>query len=223
MVRQNGILTRLGRAASNILGAAFSFVRRGCSSLGVWIMPIVVGALVAAALSGGLSFHRGAGQDGDQDKGAAVGEMPFSEVDLYYSDDYIRVVKTAQERGNDLLASFHALESAWNATSPATPLTIKLVSAPRTEPVTGRSAFPILTDNEVVDESSFSELRGLLDDLRTLILDGDGSGRGRLNRSGYNAHPADRGRGPTAGARSGGGQASVAGPAKLGPKPVSSL
>jgi hypothetical protein len=182
----------IGQTASNIMGGAVRLVRRAVSSLSVWMLPIIVGVLVAAALTGGLSLHQGAGAKSDPDSTTVLGERPFMTVNVYYPPDYIDVVKTANQDGRDLLADFAALDSAWNAASP-TPLVIKVVSSPLPEPITGKAASPILTATEVVDESSFKELRGLLEDLRTLILEGDGSGFGQLDRSGYQAQPGDRG------------------------------
>jgi hypothetical protein len=49
---------------------------------------------------------------------------------------------------------------------------------------------PIAKATVVVDETNFQELRPILEDIRSLILEGDGSGCGRLNRSGYHAQPA---------------------------------
>ena len=43
------------------------------------------------------------------------GEQPLVVVKLYYSSDYINVVRQAHERGHDILAGFKALESAWNS------------------------------------------------------------------------------------------------------------
>jgi hypothetical protein len=154
------------------------------------MLPIIVGSLVAAALTGGLSLHQGAGGKSDPDKSTVLGERPFMTVNVYYPTEFIDVVKAANQEGRDLLADFAALELAWNDAT-AVPLVIKVVSSPLAEPLTGKAASPILTATEVIDESSFGELRGLLEDLRMLILEGDGSGCGQLDRSGYQAQPAD--------------------------------
>ena len=49
-------------------GAASRLVWRAFSSLGVWIMPIVVGALTAVALNGTLNFRMGSGPNTGHDK-----------------------------------------------------------------------------------------------------------------------------------------------------------
>lgn len=217
-------LTAAGRAASRVAGAASRLVWRAFSSLGVWIMPIVVGALMAVALNGTLNFRMGSGPDPDHDRIAIDGEQPIFFVDLYYSGEYVKVVRSAHQQGDDILASALTFESAWNAASPAMPLTIKFVSSPHSEPVAENSArHRTFTTTAVVDETNFQELRPILDDIRNLILEGDGSGCGRLNRSGYQAQPAnaakilsgvprDTGRGPMSG-----------GPAKVAPRPNAKL
>jgi hypothetical protein len=42
-----------------------------------------------------------------------------------------------------------------------------------------------------LDPKSFRELRPLLTEIRTLILQGDGTGRGKMLDSGYEAEPAE--------------------------------
>src|SRR5215469_16582926 len=74
MVRQSQIIG-MGKAAFSATGAAIRLVRRAISALGVWMLPLIVGVLVAAALTGGLSLHRGAGTTPDQT--TALGERPF--------------------------------------------------------------------------------------------------------------------------------------------------
>jgi hypothetical protein len=161
---------------------------RTSSALGVWIMPIVVGALVAAAATGSSSWYRNACPD--YDDVIVRGERPFAVVTVYYPAKYIEVIKTAQREGHNVLRSFRALDSAWSAAAPATPLAIKTVYVPLPEPFTGRQVFPVLEASLVTDTSTFQSLLPILEDLRELILDGDGSGRGRLTRSRCAARPA---------------------------------
>jgi len=174
-----------------MIGAAFRLVRRPVSSLGVWFLPIVVGVLTAAALSGSLSFHRGSGLSPDHDKTVIDGEQPLSVVALYYSADYVEVVKKAHQQGRDILASIQTLESAWNAASPAMPLTIRFVARAPLDPVRENWVSPVLRTTAVIDETNFDELRPFLEDLRSMILEGDGSGYGWLRRTGYEAKPAE--------------------------------
>ncbi len=53
----------------------------------------------------------------------------------------------------------------------------------------------------MIEQANFADLLPILEELRRLILEGDGSGRGRLPRSGYHAEPADLGVNLPAGAR----------------------
>jgi hypothetical protein len=184
-----------------MMGAACRLVRRAVSSLSVWILPIVVAGLTAAALNGRLSFHRGSGLNPDHDQAVIQGEQPLSVIDLYYSAGYVEVVKRAHQQGSDILASIRTLEAAWNAASPAMPLTIRLVSSAPLEPGAENRASPILRATAAIDETSFDELRPILEDIRNLILEGDGSGYGRLRRSGYQAQPAEAGKNLWAGSR----------------------
>ncbi len=150
MTRQNKVI-QLAQAASNMMGAAAHLVYRAVSSLGVWLLPITVATLVAAALTGGLSLHRSAGPNAAQDI-TALGERPFMEVGLYYSHEYIDIIKQAGLERRDVLASFGTLDSAWHSTSAAGPLVIRLVTTSLPEPITGKAAAPILTATPVLDE-----------------------------------------------------------------------
>jgi hypothetical protein len=208
-----------------MMGAVFRLVRGAVASLGVWILPIVVAGLTAAALSGSLRFHRGSGPSfsPDRDKAATDAAKPLAVIDLYYSGDYIKVVKKAHQERHDVLASVRTLESAWNAASPGTPLTIEMVSSVLPEPIAGKSPPPRLRASSVMDESTFQDLRPILEDLRNLILEGDGTGYGRLRCSGYQAQPTDAGK--NLGARSGDTEAGFIkiSPAKRVPVPAETL
>jgi hypothetical protein len=45
----------------------------------------------------------------------------------------------------------------------------------------------------VIDQAKFAELLPILEELRSLIIEGDGSGRGRLPKSGLQAETVDAG------------------------------
>jgi hypothetical protein len=216
-------LIRTGQAASNMMGAAFGFVRHTVASLGVWLLPIVVGALTAAAVSGSLSLHRGSRPNADRDKVTVDAEKPLSVVELYYSGDYVKVVKRAHREQFDILADIKSLESAWNTALPATPLTIELVSSAVPESTVGKSPAPGLTVTAVVDETNFDELRPILEDVRNLILDGDGSGYGRLRCSGYQAQPTEPGKTFRPGSRGTDPDLTRISPARLAPGPAETL
>jgi hypothetical protein len=195
-------LTLVRQVASTMTDAANRLVRRTVASLGVWFMPIIVGALTVAALTGSLSFHRGSGPSLDPTGVAIEGEKPFSAVSLYYSQDFVTVVKKARRERRDILANIQALESAWNDACPSMPLTLELISLPGPEPAAGKSFAPKLKSTTVVDAKSFDEVRPMLDDLRNLIVEGDGTGFGRLRCAGYDAQPVEVARNARAGPRS---------------------
>jgi len=206
-----------------MMAAACRLVRRAVASLGVWLLPIVVGALTVAALSGKPSFHGGSGPQPERDKTVVDGEQPFSIVELYYSAGYVEVVKKAHEQGRDILASIQTLESAWTAASPASPLAIRLVSSAPPETVAANTAFPTLRATAMIDETSFREMRPILEDIRDLILEGDGDGCGRLRRSAYQAQPADGDENFWAGSSAAKSGVINSGPAKVAPHPESTL
>jgi hypothetical protein len=190
MVRQRK-LTETRPAVVVIARAAFRFASRGLATLVVWAMPIAVVVLTALALTGGFNAHTGSGPMPDGD-GAAFGwTQPLVVARLYYSSEYITIVKQANARGRDVLLDYNAFDSAWRAASPTAPLAIEQVHSPSPRPNTGQANSPVLRSRVVVSESSFEELRPYLEDLRSIIVEGDGSGCGRLLRSGYQAQPAE--------------------------------
>jgi hypothetical protein len=178
-------------AATAITRAVFRFGCRSLSSLMVWILPLLVAAVMVSLLTGRLSFHQSAGLDHDPDQTASDAKQPLMVVKLEYSRDYIKVVTKARERSHDFLASFKTLESAWNVVSPSRPFVFGLVSSPHTQPTTANGLPPALTTTVMVDEANFGELRTFLEDLRDLVVQGDGTGCGRLRRSGYLAQPVE--------------------------------
>ena len=192
MVRQRK-LTETRPAVVVITRATFRFVSRALSSLVVWTMPIAVMALTALALTGGFNAHTGSGLIPDADKTTFGWTQPLVVGRLYYSSDYINVVKQANERGRDVLLDFSALESAWLAASPTAPLAIEQIHSPHPQPKPGQAVAPLIRIRSVVTETNFAELRPYLEDLRSLILEGDGLGCGQLRRSGYQAQPAEIG------------------------------
>ena len=90
------------------------------------------------------------------------------------------------------------LNSAWLEAYPFLPFWLEQVHSPLSEPNFGNSVVPVIRLKAIVDETNFAELRPYLEDLRSVILDGDGSGCGRLRRSGYQAQPVEDRREPVA-------------------------
>jgi hypothetical protein len=181
---------KMGHAAAIVVHAIFRFVGRTVSGLAVWILPIMVLALTTTALTDRLSFHPGGGPAPDPEHAQVNGEQPLAVVNLYYSREYIRVVRQAHERGHDILAGFKALEAAWKTTVPSRPLVIELINSSQPQRLTGQDPAPTLRAKVAIDEKNFADLCPFLEDVRTIILEGDGSGCGRLSRSAYWAQPA---------------------------------
>ena len=71
----------------------------------------------------------------------------------------------------------------------------------------------------MVDETNFQEFRPILEDIRNLILEGDGSGCGRLDRSGYQAQPAHAAKILSGVPRNTGRGSLSRGPSKVAPRP----
>ena len=136
------------------------------SGLVVWIMPIVVVALTAIALTGRFNFHTGSGLIPDEDKVATDGKQPLVVVKFYYSADYLNVVKQAHKRGRDVLLDFRTLNSAWLEAYPSLPFWLELVHSPLSEPNFGNAVVPVIRLKAIVDETNFAELRPYLEDLR---------------------------------------------------------
>jgi hypothetical protein len=186
-------LTATRQAAEDMARGAFRCAGRLLSGLVVWIMPIVVVALMAIALTGRFNFHTGSGLIPDEDKIATDGKQPLVAVKFYYSAGYLNVVKQAHERGRDVLLDFRTLNSAWLEAYPSTPFWLEQVHSPPSRANLGNGVVPVIRLKAIVDETNFAELRPYLEDLRSVILDGDGSGCGRLRRSGYQVQPAELG------------------------------
>jgi len=114
-------------------------------------------------------------------------------VDLIfrYPDRFREVVKRAQRDRKDILTSYVTLEEAWKAGGVDQVLTIQLIKLPSTDPYTGGRVAGSIHPPEPIQEANFEELGQLLKEIRTLILEGDGTGRGRLAVSGYQVEPME--------------------------------
>ncbi len=146
-----------GQAALNMGADSLKGARRLLSSLAVWILPIIVAAVMAAGVAGHARF-RGLGKPVTDHATVTVqGEQPFRFDVVYYSEEFITVVKSAQREGREILTCFEALESAWNEVSPDQPLAIKLVTSPLFE--TGHEKTSS-SDPETNTDDRASQLRG---------------------------------------------------------------
>jgi hypothetical protein len=140
-----------------------------------------------------LRSHRGAGCGPDQEAILYAGQLPLRVDVLHYSSRFVHVIDAAHRLRRNILSDHAALEAAWRVASPHEPLAIKFVGSPlfEYERLTGRRVGPIVRPTIRIGEDNFADWRPLLADVRELILEGDGSGRGRLGRTGFQAEPAD--------------------------------
>jgi len=108
-----------------------------------------------------------------------------------YPAKFIKVVNDAHRKDEDILTSFETLDRAWKAGAGDEPLSIRLITPPSVDGYTGGSAAEVIDPASPIQSANFQVLLPFLKDIRTLILEGDGDGRGRLAVSGYQAEPAE--------------------------------
>jgi hypothetical protein len=107
-----------------------------------------------------------------------------------YSARYVDAVRLADRDGRDLLASYAAFADVWKDVSPNEPMRIQTVS-PASVDSDGRELVPVvIRAPRIIDAESFREFRIVLDDLRELIVEGNGTGRGLLRDTHFDAEPA---------------------------------
>jgi hypothetical protein len=119
------------------------------------------------------------------------GRAPVSEPVLRYSARFINLARRDHRQREDSLASFEALESAWQSVAGNRKLTVQVIVPSTLEPTTGRWAKQSWHAPQALDRSNFEEMLPVLKEIHTLIVEVDGSGRGRLGVSGYQAEPVD--------------------------------
>jgi hypothetical protein len=149
---------------------------RFAASLAVWIPPLSVVALTLAALSGRRDFHGWGGPHRDTDQLARDAAEPLCGVTVYYSSQLTVAIHTADQQGRNVLDDVDALNLVWNEVSPGRPLVIQLVRSPHSGMVVGipnRAHHVVLA--VINDRAAFTEFQPILDELRTLILEGGGS------------------------------------------------
>jgi len=177
---------------SNLKRVSYRLVCSIAQRLGVWALPIVVGALVIAELSSRFSFF-GNGPMAPIEENAEAKRVQLLRNDvLYYTSDLGVAVKLARRRGRDMLASFDVFQSALRVTSAGWPCAIKRVEIRLEERGTERRCLRTSQPTVVIDQTNFVVLRPLLKELQTVILEGDGTGRGKLPESPYYANPVER-------------------------------
>ena len=145
---------------------------RPLSSLVVWMLLIVAGA---GLTTGYLTPQRGGGS---VDERRSL-RNPIRTDTVRYSSKYTIAVSRACGEHRELLTDYGTFCSIWDEVSPDIPMKLKMVS-PALGPYP-RGHLPDIKGPTVeVNARNFAETRLLLDQIRILIREGDGTGRGRL-------------------------------------------
>jgi hypothetical protein len=108
---------------------------------------------------------------------------------IRYPGKMILLIKQAARERKDVLATYEALIEAWEAVAPDEPLAIQFVSPPASDRSFGLEFDGNFHLPVTIRKSNFEEMLPHLQQIRILILEGDGSGRGNLRFSGYEAEP----------------------------------
>jgi hypothetical protein len=180
------------QATSNIKRDLFRLLSGIVQRLGVWALPVGVVALALAGLSDRVTFIGDAGRAPGRDNVRTQRAKPYRLEVLYYTRDFVDLVTESRKRGRDLLASFDAFESAREEASSGWPLAVKQVSLAHEDTITERHVARASRPTVVIDRTSFAALLPLLQELQGLILEGDGTGSGKLHKSHYFAVPVSR-------------------------------
>ncbi len=107
---------------------------------------------------------------------------------VYYPARFIDVVNLAHRKREDILTSFEVLDRAWRAGGDE-PLSIRFTCPPSADPYTGGRSAAVIYPSDSIQKANFMMLLPLLQEIRTLIIEGEGDGRGLLNQSGYQVEP----------------------------------
>ncbi len=155
------------------------------SHLVIWLLFILAGL---GLTKGYLSLHgfRESAKEQNDD-----GRHPMWSDIIQYSSGFRAAVQAAQRDRRDILASHAAFCSIWSEISPNEPMILKFASPATIDRRSGRPVWPGYGELNPVDSKTFRIFHPVLVEIRTLILEGDGSGRGTLAVSGYLAEPAE--------------------------------
>jgi hypothetical protein len=160
-------------------------VRRTLSSLVIWVLLIVTAAALTITHIVVFKPFKSAT---DQEQN---GVRPIWRDCHLYSSKFIIAVQRAHHDRRDVLADFAAFRSVWNEVSPDEPMLMVVVRRTTSDPYAKKYTNAPHRRTVAVEGTSFSQLRPLLVQIQTLILEGDGTGRGKLEDSGYEAEPAE--------------------------------
>jgi hypothetical protein len=131
-----------------------------------------------------------AGPDPAPDPKEVVARKGFKVTIIRYHPGLLRLIK-AKGRDRGYLANFAAFRKEWVVINGDAPFAFKTVCPPGIEPLTGLQVVAIDNPAAVVDASNFDEMRPWLEDIRDMVLEGDGTGRGTLPRSKDRAEPME--------------------------------
>jgi hypothetical protein len=186
-VHQSGGVHPPGRRPRDIREMSRSVVARALRSFSSLVATFLTVAACAGLAAGHLSW-RGC------EKSAAQTEQenrrPARRDIQRYSARYIDAVEHALRERRDLLGNYATFREIWGEVSPDQPLLVQMIS-PAALDFKSREIVPAVVRLPVaIDANNFGEYRPLLSDLRTLILEGDGTGRGRLPATHFDTEPA---------------------------------
>jgi hypothetical protein len=170
-------------------------------SLLSWVVSMLLTATVAGLMTGSVSML-GCGQSPDEQE--RVLGSPIRTDILLYSRKFVIASRHAFGKRYEFLASYATFCAIWKEVSPQKPMMLKLISPAGVEPASKKVIPAINSPAVAVDAKNFTELLPLLKEIETLIIVGDGTGRGKLPYSGYEAEPAELDLDDTAGAREAG-------------------
>ena len=97
--------------------------------------------------------------------------------------------KQAALEEKDVLVNYGSLAKAWEAVTADEPLEFQFITPPSVDSLTGVRFNGIVYPPERIQASNFEELLPHLQRIRMLVVEGDGSGRGTLQFSEFEAEP----------------------------------
>jgi hypothetical protein len=154
------------------------------SSVVPWFLVLLAGASLA---TGHLSMRRGASSTAESEEDARA---PMRRDIQRYDARLIHAVQVGAEQKGDWLTNFESFDEFWHQVSPRQPLWFQMIS-PRAVDSAGKEIFPEVSRRAVlIDKQNFSDHRLLLLDIEDLILSGDGTGKGFLTVTRFDAEPA---------------------------------
>jgi hypothetical protein len=166
------------------------------------LLSRVVWMLLTATVAGltmDSASMLGCGQSPDQQE--RVLESPIRTDIQLYSREFVIASRHAFGKRREFLASYSTFCAIWKEVSPQKPMMLKPISPAGMEPASKKVIPAINSPAVAVDAGNYTELLPLLKEIETLIIVGDGTGRGKLPYSGYEAEPAELELDDTAGAR----------------------